>query len=77
VVCGGVIRLRSTRPDLRRPFRMPGSPVLPVIGMLASVALMLALPAETWVAFVIWMIAGFLIYFGYSRTHSLLATSAS
>ena len=34
--------------------------------------LMLNLTALTWVRFVVWMIAGVVIYFLYSRSHSVL-----
>ncbi|HZP11545.1 MAG TPA: amino acid permease [Nevskiaceae bacterium] len=75
VVCGGVISLRASQPNLVRPFVMPWSPILPIFGMAASVLLMVSLPLTTWVAFVIWMAIGFAIYFTYSYSHSALATS--
>ncbi|MEN3358394.1 MAG: basic amino acid/polyamine antiporter, family [Mycobacteriales bacterium] len=73
VVSAGVIVLRRTRPDLPRAFRAPWVPVLPILSVLACLWLMLNLPVDTWLRFVIWMAAGFAIYFGYSRTHSRLA----
>lgn len=73
VVCAGVVMLRRSRPDLPRPFRMPWSPILPGFGMFVSVVLMLSLPVSTWIAFAIWMAVGMLIFFAYSRSHSLLA----
>jgi APA family basic amino acid/polyamine antiporter len=72
LVCGGVIILRYTRPDLKRPFRTPFSPAIPLLGIGFCVYLMLSLPAETWWRFVLWMAAGLLIYFAYSRQHSTL-----
>jgi len=73
LVCGGVIVLRRTRPDLHRPFLTPGSPIVPLLGIGFCVYLMLALPAETWWRFAIWMAIGIAIYFAYSRRHSSLA----
>ncbi|MFI2184155.1 amino acid permease [Streptomyces sioyaensis] len=72
VVAIGVIILRRARPDLPRAFRTPWVPVVPVLSVLASVWLMLNLPAETWVRFGIWMVAGFGVYFVYGRSHSRL-----
>ncbi|WP_433858689.1 amino acid permease [Streptomyces kronopolitis] len=72
VVAVGVIILRRSRPDLPRAFRTPWVPVVPVLSVLASVWLMLNLPAETWLRFAFWMVAGFVIYFLYGRSHSRL-----
>ncbi|MCF6472975.1 amino acid permease [Nonomuraea sp. MG754425] len=75
VVSLGVIVLRRTRPDLPRAFRVPLVPVLPVLAVLACVYLMLNLPVETWLRFVIWMIIGLVVYFGYGYWHSRQAFS--
>jgi APA family basic amino acid/polyamine antiporter len=66
----GVIVLRRTRPEMPRPFRVPGSPVLPIIGILFCVYLMTQLPLTTWIRFVVWLVIGLAIYFLYSRRHS-------
>jgi APA family basic amino acid/polyamine antiporter len=73
VVAIGVILLRRQRPDLPRSFRTPLVPLVPVLSVLASLWLMINLPAETWVRFGIWMAVGFVVYFGYGRRHSRLA----
>ncbi|MEU6770426.1 amino acid permease [Streptomyces sp. NPDC046759] len=73
VVAISVIILRRTRPDLPRAFRTPWVPVIPILSVCASLWLMLNLPAETWLRFVIWMVIGFCVYFLYGRTHSRLA----
>jgi APA family basic amino acid/polyamine antiporter len=65
--------LRSRRPDLNRPFRVPFSPVLPVLSALICGYLMLTLPVETWIRFLIWMAAGFLIYFFYGYRNARLS----
>ncbi|MEV0905122.1 amino acid permease [Streptomyces hokutonensis] len=72
VVAIGVVILRNKRPDLPRSFRTPLVPVLPILSVLASLWLMLNLPAETWLRFAIWMAIGFVVYFFYGRTHSRL-----
>ncbi len=70
----GVIILRRTRPDLKRAFTCPGVPVTPILAALASLYLMLNLPAATWIRFGIWMILGLVVYFFYGARHSRLQT---
>jgi len=43
----GVIVLRRTRPDMERPFRVPFSPVFPIIGIAFCLYLMAQLPGVT------------------------------
>jgi APA family basic amino acid/polyamine antiporter len=73
----GVIILRRTRPEMPRPYRVPWSPVLPIIGVLFAVYLMSDLPWETWVRFVIWLAVGLLIYGLYGYRHSRLRTGGA
>jgi APA family basic amino acid/polyamine antiporter len=73
LVCGSVIVLRKTRPDLKRPFRTPLVPLVPVLGMGFCVFLMAGLPAITWIGFAIWSAFGLVVFFLYSRSHSELA----
>lgn len=72
VVALGVILLRRQRPDLPRSFRTPLVPFVPILSVLASLWLMLNLPAETWLRFGVWMVLGVVIYFVYGRSHSRL-----
>ncbi|HSW13655.1 MAG TPA: amino acid permease [Solimonas sp.] len=72
MVCLGVIVSRRTRPDLPRPFRVPFYPLVPVLGMVACLALMLSLPAATWLRFGLWMLLGLALYFLHARRHSHL-----
>ncbi|NEA39573.1 amino acid permease [Streptomyces sp. SID11385] len=74
VVALGVIILRRTRPDLHRSFRTPLVPWLPIASVLASLWLMLNLPAETWLRFLIWMVLGTILYGAYGHRHSRLDT---
>jgi APA family basic amino acid/polyamine antiporter len=73
VVCVAVIVLRYRRPDLPREFRLPWMPVIPAVGVVFSVWLITFLAQETWLRFAAWFVIGVLIYFAYSRRHSLLA----
>lgn len=72
LVSVGVVVLRRTRPDLKRGFRVPWNPVLPILSALICVYLMLNLTVETWLRFLIWLVIGFVVYFAYSRRHSRL-----
>ncbi|OLR90422.1 amino acid permease [Actinokineospora bangkokensis] len=73
LVSAGVIVLRRTRPDLPRAFRAPGVPVVPVLAIIACLWLMLNLTVLTWLRFAVWMVLGVVVYFAYSRRHSILA----
>jgi APA family basic amino acid/polyamine antiporter len=72
IVSVGVVILRRTRPDLPRAFRTPLVPLLPILAVLSCAWLMLNLPVDTWIRFVVWMAIGFVLYFGYGYRHSRL-----
>jgi APA family basic amino acid/polyamine antiporter len=73
----GVIILRRTRPEMPRPYRVPWSPVLPIIGVLFAIYLMHDLPLATWIRFVVWLAIGLLIYWLYGYKNSRLRTDAA
>jgi APA family basic amino acid/polyamine antiporter len=66
----GVVILRRRRPDLPRAYRVPFSPVLPIVSALLCLYLMLNLTTLTWVRFAVWLVVGVAIYFAYGRRHS-------
>jgi APA family basic amino acid/polyamine antiporter len=68
-----VIVLRRTNPDLRRAFRTPLVPVVPILSVLICLYLMVSLPIGTWGRFVGWMVLGLVIYFLYGMRKSRLA----
>jgi APA family basic amino acid/polyamine antiporter len=70
LVSVGVVVLRRKRPDLKRGFRVPLNPWLPLLSALICTYLMLNLSIETWLRFLIWLAVGFAIYFAYSRSHA-------
>lgn len=77
IVSIGIIVLRRTQPDLPRPFKVPFSPVVPIISAAASLYLMYGLPFDTWARLLIWMGIGVVIYFAYGMRHSKLQRSAA
>ena len=72
LVSFGVVVLRRRRPDLPRGFRVPWSPVLPVLAGIACLWLMLNLTTLTWLRFVVWLVVGGVVYATYSYRHSRL-----
>ncbi|WP_328473852.1 amino acid permease [Actinoplanes sp. NBC_00393] len=72
VVCVAVIVLRYRRPDLPRTFKVPGMPVVPIVGIVFSLWLITFLAPVTWLRFAIWFLIGGVIYWFYGRRHSLL-----
>ncbi len=70
IVCLGVLILRRTQPDLKRPFRTPLVPLIPLLGIGSCVAQMILLPLVTWVQLAVWMGVGIIIYAGYGFRHS-------
>ncbi|MGW4405167.1 APC family permease [Nonomuraea sp. NPDC004702] len=72
-VAAGVIVMRRRMPHLERGFRVPLSPLLPALSLVATLWLMLNLRLLTWAWFVLWMAFGLLVYLLYGRRNSLLA----
>jgi APA family basic amino acid/polyamine antiporter len=72
IVCAGVLVLRYTHPELPRPFRTPGVPFIPVLGILSCFYLMAGLPKDTWIRLLGWMALGLVIYFAYGIRKSKL-----
>jgi APA family basic amino acid/polyamine antiporter len=72
IVCAAVLILRIQRPDVKRPFTCPVIWLVAPLGIVVNLTLMLFLPLNTWLRLVIWLAIGMVIYFTYSRRHSLL-----
>lgn len=73
IVCGSVLVLRKTRPELKRPFRTPWVPLIPLLGIATCLLLMLSLGWATWLRLGVWLLIGLCIYFFYGKSHSHLA----
>lgn len=72
LVCSAVIYLRRSDAGAFRPFRVPGVPVVPVLGILFCLLLMAGLPLDTWLRLAVWLALGLAVYFAYGRSHSVL-----
>ncbi len=73
LVCIGVIVMRRTQPNLARPFKMPYGVLLPILGVISCGALIVFLPWQTHVRFLMWLAVGLVIYFAYGIRKSKLA----
>ncbi|PZP43277.1 MAG: amino acid transporter [Pseudopedobacter saltans] len=47
--------------------------LLPIVGILVNLYLMTELGASNWKIFIIWLLVGLVVYFGYGKKHSKLA----
>ena len=63
---------RKSDADVARPFRTPGVPVVPLLGVAFCLLLMSGLPLDTWLRLIGWLVIGLAIYFLYGRHHSAL-----
>jgi len=76
LVCIGVIIMRRTLPNVTRSFKTPLVPLIPALGVGTCLYMMASLPFDTWLRLIIWMVLGVVIYFVYSRKHSVLNKKA-
>ena len=72
LVCIGVMVMRKSDPNTPRPFRTPWVPFVPILGAVVCVLMMAGLGEDNWLRLIIWMAIGFVIYFAYSKKHSLI-----
>lgn len=72
MVCVAVMILRYKKPELERPYRAPAVYVVGCLGVAFNLFLMYFVRPDTWLAFLIWGVIGFIVYFLYSKRHSNL-----
>ncbi|HEY7211845.1 MAG TPA: amino acid permease [Bryobacteraceae bacterium] len=68
----GVWIMRHAEPNVHRPFRTPLVPLVPILGVIVCGGMIISLDHRTQLAALGWMLIGLVIYFLYSRKHSLL-----
>ena len=72
LVSAGVWIMRVKNPELKRGFRTPMVPLVPILGILVCGAMIFGLGWANWTRLFIWMAIGFVVYFTYSVRHSKL-----
>ena len=70
VVCIGIMMLRLSNPNARRPFRTPFVWLIAPAGVITCTALMLSLSSATWIRLGVWTVLGLAIYFAYGYRHA-------
>jgi APA family basic amino acid/polyamine antiporter len=71
LVCLGIFILRRTDPNIVRPFQTPWYMIVCPLGALICLCMIASEGWENWARLIIWLLIGFVIYFGYSikRSH--------
>jgi APA family basic amino acid/polyamine antiporter len=72
LVCISVIVLRKTEPDLKREFKTPFVPLVPILGIIVCLAMIYGLGWTNWLRLIGWLALGLIVYFAYSKKNSKL-----
>ena len=72
LVCISVIVLRKTEPDMKREFKTPFVPLVPILGILVCLAMIYGLGWTNWLRLLVWLAIGLIVYFVYSKKNSKL-----
>lgn len=75
IICFSVLYLRHKEPDLHRPFKVPFSPIIPILGILTCGYLMWGL-REMFLTLKLYFLVGILIYVFYGMRKSKLHLDA-
>ncbi|MFM9864392.1 MAG: amino acid permease [Micropepsaceae bacterium] len=70
LVCVAVIVLRQTRPNVKRPFKTPLYPIVPILGIIVCSMMVFPLLQTLWWRVLGWLAIGLVIYFVYGIRHA-------
>ncbi|AND85948.1 amino acid permease [Clostridium tyrobutyricum] len=77
IVSIAVIVLRKKEPNRKRVFKCPWVPVVPILAIIFCGGLIAKLPHVTQIRFLIWLVFGLIIYFGYGYKHSIVTSQSN
>ncbi len=77
LVCIGVWVMRKKMPELKRAFKTPLVPLVPILGIFVCLFMMVFLPMDTWIRLLVWMLIGMDIYLVYGAKNSLLGNGTN
>jgi APA family basic amino acid/polyamine antiporter len=72
LVCISVIVLRKTEPNMKREFKTPFVPLVPILGIIVCLAMIYGLGWTNWARLIGWLALGLIVYFVYSKKNSKL-----
>ena len=72
LVCISVIVLRKTEPDMKREFKTPFVPFVPILGVAVCLAMIFGLGWTNWLRLILWLAIGLVVYFSYGKKNSKL-----
>jgi basic amino acid/polyamine antiporter, APA family len=72
LVCAAVIILRKKEPEMKREFKTPLVPLIPILGIAACILMMVGLGWTNWLRLFAWMALGVIFYFAYGKKNSKL-----
>src|SRR3954471_3222935 len=73
LVCIGVWIMRVRYPEMERGFRVPAAPVVAILGIITCGGMIYGLGWTNWLRLLIWLLIGFVFYFGYGKSHSRIS----
>lgn len=65
-----VIRMRKKFPEMKRPFKVPGGKIIPVLSIIICIFLLINISLDAWMTYIVWIVVGLCFYFVYSRKHA-------
>src|SRR6476661_3610186 len=77
LVCIGIWVMRRKMPELKRSFKTPLVPLVPILGIFTCLFMMVFLPMDTWIRLLVWMLIGMDIYLAYGAKNSKLGNGTT